>query len=49
MEISYLWGGIAKRMGLNRDYNDDLDKEDLQRQTQRIKDVYTLILEIKGE
>ena len=24
------------------DYDDDLDKEDLQRQTQRIKDVYNL-------
>jgi len=46
-----------RKLGLNIDYDDDLDKEDLQRQTQRIKDVYTLILdklhdktlEIKGE
>jgi len=32
-------------LGLNIDYDDDLDKEDLQRQTQRIKDMYTLILD----
>ncbi len=44
-----------RKLGLNIEYDDDLDKEDLQRQ--RIKDVYTLILntlydktlEIKGE
>ena len=34
-----------RKLGLNIDYDDDLDKEDLQRQTQRIKDVYTLILD----
>jgi hypothetical protein len=46
-----------RKLGLNIEYDDDLDKEDLQRQIQRIKDVYTLILdklhdktlEIKGE
>ena len=46
-----------RKLGLNIDYDDDLDKDDLQRQRQRIKDVYTLILdklcdktlEIKGE
>jgi hypothetical protein len=46
-----------RKLGLNIDYDDDLDKDDLQRQIQRIKDVYTLILdklhdktlEIKGE
>ena len=34
-----------RKLGLNIDYDDDLDKDDLQRQTQRIKDVYTLILD----
>ena len=48
-----------RKLGLNIDYDDDLDKADLQRQKQRqrIKDVYTLILDklydktlkIKGE
>jgi hypothetical protein len=46
-----------RKLGLNIDYDDDLDKDDLQRQRQRIKDVYTLILdklcdktlEMKGE
>ena len=46
-----------RKLGLNIDYDDDLDNEDLQIQRQRIKDVYTLILdklhdktlEIKGE
>ena len=34
-----------RKLGLNIDYDDDLDKDDLQRQRQRIKDVYTLILD----
>ena len=34
-----------RKLGLNIEYDDDLDKEDLQRQIQRIKDVYTLILD----
>ena len=46
-----------RNLGFNIDYDDELDKDDLQRQRQRIKDVYTLILdklhdktlEIKGE
>lgn len=34
-----------RKLGLNIEHDNDLDKEDQQRQKQRIKDVYTLILD----